>query len=69
MTPIGFCTSMWMMKNQMLFRSAFQKPTDQLGSPNSVRKLSSPTKTWCCSMLRNSESCSVPASGRIMIAV
>jgi hypothetical protein len=60
---------MWMMKNHTLLPSAFQKPFDQLGSPNSVRKLSSPTKVWSPDTLRNSENCNVPNSGTIMIAV
>ena len=54
--PIGFCTSMWMMKNQTLLPSAFQKLADQRGSPNSVRKLSRPTKTRCWSSALNSDS-------------
>ena len=67
--PIGFCTSMWMMKNQMLFQSAFQKLADQRGSKNSVRKLSRPTKKRCWFAALNSESCSVPKSGMIITAV
>jgi len=60
---------MWIRKNQKLFFSAFQNPSDQRASPNSMRKLSRPTKVCACSTVRNSESCKVPNSGRIITAV
>jgi hypothetical protein len=58
-----------MMKNQVLFQSAFQKVADQRGSKNSVRKLSRPAKKRTCPCELNSESWSVPNSGRIITAV
>ena len=60
---------MWMMKNQVLFQSAFQKDADQRGSPKSVRKLSSPTKLRTPSTVVKSERFSVANKGTIMIAV
>ena len=50
--PIGFCTSMWMTKNQKLLPSAFQKLADQRGSPKRVRKLPRPTKVRAPSTVR-----------------
>ena len=60
---------MWMTKNQVLLPSAFQKRADQRGSPNSVRKLSRPTKLRTPSTVRKSARFSVANSGTIMIAV
>ena len=67
--PIGFCTSMWIRKNQALLPSAFQNAADQRGSPNRVRKLSRPAKTGARSTEVNSARFSVANSGTIMIAV
>jgi hypothetical protein len=67
-TPIGFCTSMWMMKKMTLFFSAFQKSAAQRSSPNSTMKLPRPTKAGWPSTVLNSDRRSVSMSGRIMTA-
>ena len=68
--PIGFCTSMWMMKNQILLPSAFQKLCRPARIAEQGLEIAEADEAADLIVRRvNSDSCSVSASGTIMIAV
>ncbi len=68
--PMGFCTSMWITKNQVLLPSAFQNASDHSALPNRVAKFARPTNTRSPASVTFIIDCaSVPNSGMIISAV